>query len=337
MPTIRDVARLAGVSIATVSNVLNGGRQVRPEVRVVVLSAVRELGYIPNRLARSLRSRRTQTLGLIVPDITNPFFSGLVKAIEQTARARGYQVLLSSSEEDAQIEYDLALALASRQVDGMIVIPTQDSPKYLLRLSEKTPVVLLDRIGGEDCLDRVGIDNIQAAHHGTQYLISQGHRRIMLLISTLELANIRERVEGYRQALAEAGLPLDPRLVVPCGRGADTAQVVAGVITKYQPSAIFAATNRLSLVAVQAIRELGLAFPQQISLLGFDDFEWSTLLQPYLSAVKQPLEQMGRTACDLLLERLAGMRSEPKRVLLPYTLAIRQSVAPLVGATPGRR
>jgi LacI family transcriptional regulator len=337
MPTIRDVARLAGVSIATVSNVLNGGRQVRPEVRVVVLSAVRELGYIPNRLARSLRSRRTQTLGLIVPDITNPFFSGLVKAIEQTARARGYQVLLSSSEEDAQIEYDLALALASRQVDGMIIIPTQDSPKYLLRLSEKTPVVLLDRIGGEDCLDRVGIDNIQAAHHGTQYLISQGHRRIMLLISTLELANIRERVEGYRQALAEAGLPLDPRLVVPCGRGADTAQVVAGVITKYQPSAIFAATNRLSLVAVQAIRELGLAFPQQISLLGFDDFEWSTLLQPYLSAVKQPLEQMGRTACDLLLERLAGMRSEPKRVLLPYTLAIRQSVAPLVGATLGRR
>jgi LacI family transcriptional regulator len=159
----------------------------------------------------------------------------------------------------------------------------------------------------------------------------------MLLISTLELANIRERVEGYRQALAEAGLPLDPRLVVPCGRGADTAQVVAGVITKYQPSAIFAATNRLSLVAVQAIRELGLAFPQQISLLGFDDFEWSTLLQPYLSAVKQPLEQMGRTACDLLLERLAGMRSEPKRVLLPYTLAIRQSVAPLVGATLGRR
>jgi LacI family transcriptional regulator len=335
MPTIRDVARLAGVSVATVSNVLNGGRPVRPEVRAVVLSAVRELGYIPNRLARGLRSRRSQTLGLIVPDITNPFFSGLVKAIEHSARAEGYQVLLSSSEEDARIEYDLALA--SRQVDGMIVIPTQDSPRYLLRLSEKTPVVLLDRIGGEDCLDRVGIDNIQAAHHGTQYLISQGHRRIMLLISTLELANIRERVEGYRQALAEAGLPLDPRLVVPCGRGADTAQVVAGVITKYQPSAIFAATNRLSLVAVQAIRELGLAFPQQISLLGFDDFEWSTLLQPYLSAVKQPLEQMGRTACDLLLERLAGMRSEPKRVLLPYTLAIRQSVAPLVGATLGRR
>jgi len=331
MPTIRDVARLAGVSIATVSNVLNGGRQVRPEVRVVVLSAVRELGYIPNRLARSLRSRRTQTLGLIVPDITNPFFSGLVKAIEQTARARGYQVLLSSSEEDAQIEYDLALA--SRQVDGMIVIPTQDSPKYLLRLSEKTPVVLLDRIGGEDCLDRVGIDNIQAAHHGTQYLISQGHRRIMLLISTLELANIRERVEGYQRALAEAGLQPDPQLVVACGRGADAAQVVAGAIARRQPSAIFAATNRLSLVAVQAIRELRLAFPQQISLLGFDDFEWSTLLQPYLSTVKQPLEQMGRTACELLLERLAGERSEPRRILLPHTLAVRQSVAPLVGVT----
>jgi LacI family transcriptional regulator len=268
-----------------------------------------------------------------VPDITNPFFSGLVKAIEHSARAEGYQVLLSSSEEDARIEYDLALALASRQVDGMIVIPTQDSPRYLLRLSEKTPVVLLDRIGGEDCLDRVGIDNIQAAHHGTQYLISQGHRRIMLLISTLELANIRERVEGYQRALAEAGLQPDPQLVVACGRGADAAQVVAGVITKYQPSAIFAATNRLSLVAVQAIRELGLAFPQQISLLGFDDFEWSTLLQPYLSAVKQPLEQMGRTACELLLERLAGERSEPRRILLPHTLAVRQSVAPLVGVT----
>jgi len=331
MPTIRDVARLAGVSVATVSNVLNGGRPVRPEVRAVVLSAVRELGYIPNRLARGLRSRRSQTLGLIVPDITNPFFSGLVKAIEHSARAEGYQVLLSSSEEDARIEYDLALA--SRQVDGMIVIPTQDSPRYLLRLSEKTPVVLLDRIGGEDCLDRVGIDNIQAAHHGTQYLISQGHRRIMLLISTLELANIRERVEGYQRALAEAGLQPDPQLVVACGRGADAAQVVAGAIARRQPSAIFAATNRLSLVAVQAIRELRLAFPQQISLLGFDDFEWSTLLQPYLSTVKQPLEQMGRTACELLLERLAGERSEPRRILLPHTLAVRQSVAPLVGVT----
>jgi len=333
MPTIRDVARLAGVSVATVSNVLNGGRPVRPEVRAVVLSAVRELSYIPNRLARGLRSRRSQTLGLIVPDITNPFFSGLVKAIEHSARAEGYQVLLSSSEEDARIEYDLALALASRQVDGMIVIPTQDSPRYLLRLSEKTPVVLLDRIGGEDCLDRVGIDNIQAAHHGTQYLISQGHRRIMLLISTLELANIRERVEGYQRALAEAGLQPDPQLVVACGRGADAAQVVAGAIARRQPSAIFAATNRLSLVAVQAIRELRLAFPQQISLLGFDDFEWSTLLQPYLSTVKQPLEQMGRTACELLLERLAGERSEPRRILLPHTLAVRQSVAPLVGVT----
>ncbi|MDW8092006.1 MAG: LacI family DNA-binding transcriptional regulator [Meiothermus sp.] len=329
MPTIRDVARLAGVSIATVSNALSGGRHVSPQVREAVLAAVRELGYVPNRLARSLRNRRSQTIGLIVPDITNPFFSSLVKSIEQAARARGYQVLLCSSEEDALLEYDLALALISRQVDGMIVIPTQDAPRYLQRIGEKTPVVLLDRIGGEDGLDRVGVDNLQAARRGTEYLLSQGHRRILLLISTLELANIRERVEGYQAALEAAGIGFDERWVVPCGRGADTARVVEKAIQKYRPSAIFAATNRLSLVAVQAIRNLNLPFPERISLLGFDDFEWSTLLQPYLSTVRQPLEEMGQRAIQLLLERLEGVRSGPARVLLPCELAVRESVAPV--------
>jgi len=128
MATIKDVAKLAGVSIATVSNVLNGGRYVSPELRSAVLQAVRTLGYVPNGVAQSLRSRKTQTLGLIVPDITNPFFSGLVQALERSARDRGYQMLLCNSEENAELEFDLALALASRQVDGLIVIPTQDSP-----------------------------------------------------------------------------------------------------------------------------------------------------------------------------------------------------------------
>lgn len=215
MATIKDVAKLAGVSIATVSNVLNGGRYVSPELRSAVLQAVRTLGYVPNGVAQSLRSRKTQTLGLIVPDITNPFFSGLVQALERSARDRGYQMLLCNSEENAELEFDLALALASRQVDGLIVIPTQDSPEYLRKLkADGLPVVLLDRIGGEDDLDRVGVDNFQAARVGTEFLIRQGHREILLLVSTLELSNIRDRAEGYRQALAAAGIPQDPQWVI---------------------------------------------------------------------------------------------------------------------------
>ncbi|MBF6595373.1 MAG: LacI family DNA-binding transcriptional regulator [Thermaceae bacterium] len=325
MPTIKDVAKLAGVSIATVSNVLSGGRYVSPQLRGTVLSAVRALGYMPNGVAQSLRSRRTQTLGLIVPDITNPFFSGLVKAIERTARTRGYQVLLSSSEENPDLELGLTLSLASRQVDGLIVIPTQDSPEYLRQLG--LPVVLLDRIGGQDGFDRVGVDNIGAARQGTEFLLSQGHRRILLLASTLELSNIRERVEGYRQALQGAHLEYDPQLVVACGREATSIKVALEAVQKHCPSALFAATNRLSLVAVQAIRELGLGFPREISLLGFDDFEWSTLLEPYLSTVVQPLEALGAAACELLLERLAEPLRPPQRVLLPCDLAVRQSVA----------
>jgi LacI family transcriptional regulator len=329
MPTIKDVAKLAGVSIATVSNVLSGERYVSPQLRKAVMKAVRSLGYMPNGVAQSLRSRKTQALGLIVPDITNPFFSGLVKAIERSARLKGYQVLLSSSEESPELEFDLALTLASRQVDGLIVIPTQDSPKYLLELGEKMPVLLLDRISGSSRLDQVGVDNLEAARKGTELLLSQGHRRILLLVSTLELSNIRERVEGYKQALKAARIKPDPKLVIPCGREATATRVVVNAIQKYRPTAIFAATNRLSLVAVQAIRELELEFPGQISLLGFDDFEWSTLLQPYLSTVKQPLEQLGERACELLLERLEGKLTRPQKVLLPCDLAIRNSVAPV--------
>lgn len=325
MPTIKDVAKLAGVSIATVSNVLSGGRYVSPGLRGAVLGAVRTLGYVPNGVAQSLRSRRTQTLGLIVPDITNPFFSGLVGAIERSAREKGYQVLLSSAEENPDLEFDLALALASRQVDGLIVIPTQDSPEYLPRLG--LPIVLLDRVGGRDGFDRVGVDNAQAAHKGTEFLLSQGHRKILLLVSTLELSNIRERFEGYQQALEGANIRYDPELVIACGRELASVPAALGAIRNHHPTAIFAATNRLSLVGVQAIRELGLAFPGEISLLGFDDFEWSTLLEPYLTTVVQPLEALGTAACELLVERLRDPRRPPQTVLLPCDLAVRQSVA----------
>lgn len=327
MATIKDVAKLAGVSIATVSNVLNGGRYVSPELRSAVLQAVRTLGYVPNGVAQSLRSRKTQTLGLIVPDITNPFFSGLVQTLERSARDRGYQMLLCNSEENAELEFDLALALASRQVDGLIVIPTQDSPPYLRKLkADGLPVVLLDRIGGDDDLDRVGVDNFQAAWVGTEFLIRQGHRQILFLVSTLELSNIRDRAEGYRQALEAAGIPHDPAWVIECGVDLPSLEAVLEAIQQHRPSAIFASTNRLSLLAVQAIRRLWLRFPEEISLLGFDDFEWSTLLEPYLSAVVQPIEALGARACQILLERLKGDTRPPWRVLLPCELAVRQSV-----------
>lgn len=325
MPTIKDVAKLAGVSIATVSNTLNGGRYVSPPLRSAVLSAVRSLGYVPNGVARSLRRRHTQTLGFLVPDITNPFFSGLVKAVERAARKQGYQVLLSSSEENPELEFDLTLALASRQVDGLIAVPTGDSTEYLEHLG--LPVVLLDRIGRSESLDRIGVNNAQAAQTGTEYLLAQGHRRILLLVSTLELANIRERVEGYRRALEAAHLPYHPEWVVACGREANSVEAAITAIQTHCPTALFAATNRLSLIAVRAIRHLRLAFPEEISLLGFDDFEWSTLLEPYLTTVVQPLEAMGSAALELLLARIKDNDRPPQTLLLPCELAVRQSVA----------
>jgi len=329
-PTIRDVAARAGVATATVSNVLTGKRQVAEDRRRRVLEAVAALGYRPNQMAASLRRQQTRTIGIVVPDLTNPFFSGLVHRIEELAAEGDYQILLVGSNEDSRQEAARVHALLARRIDGLIVAPARDDGASFAPLAaEMPPTVLVDRAFGLAGFDTVAADNAEACHRGCRHLLALGHRDIAFLASSCELANMRDRVTGYRRALAEAGAAGRERLVT----GGFSIEGCRAAIEQElrradRPSAIFAASYEATLGAIKAIRALDLGFPKDVSLLGFDDSDWMTALRPYVSTIVQPIEEMAVRAWRLLIARLGGQGGAPARVRLPCTLQIRESTRP---------
>lgn len=340
MAGIREVAKRAGVSIATVSYVLNGKRNVSPEVREAVLKAVQEVHYVPNVVAKSLRERRTKTLGCIVPDISNPFFASLIKAFESAARHKGFRVVVGNTEENERVEEDLMYNLLARKVEGIALVPTRNSLSYLQLLRERVPIVIVDRLTADDTFDAVGAQNEEGAYRATTFLLEQGHRRILFLVSDLTLVNIQERLNGYRRAHLERKLPLKPASIVECGRvtRSQTQEYVTQALETLRPTAVIAATNRLTLVALEAARRLGLSIPRDLSLVGFDDFEWSSLLDPPLTVVAQPVEAMGQEAFRVLLDRITYGEASPQpfNVRLPCTLVVRGSTLPRA-SSEGRR
>ena len=327
VPTMRDVAERAGVAPATVSNVLSGRRQVRPELRERVTAAIAATGYRPNQLASSLRRMRTDTVGIVVPDLTNPFFAALVHRLEDLAAEDGYQILLVGSNEDETRENDRLQTLLSRQIDGLIMVPARDetAARHTNRL-RLPPTVLMDRGFGHADFDTVTADNLDAAARGCAHLIALGHRDIAFVVTSPTLDNMRERIDGYRAALAAAGLTEHARILA----GGFTIEGCRGVIEQEllraePPSAIFAATYVATLGAVKAIRALDLDFPGEVSLLGFDDTDWMTVLRPYLSTVAQPVAAMADAAWSLLRERLIDRQGPCRHLRLPCTLAVRES------------
>jgi LacI family transcriptional regulator len=327
VPTMRDVAERAGVAPATVSNVLSGRRQVRQELRDRVTAAIAATGYRPNQLASSLRRMRTDTVGIVVPDLTNPFFAALVHRLEDLAAEDGYQILLCGSNEDEAREEDRVRTLLSRQIDGLIMAPARDETAALrAHRARLPPTVLMDRGFGQADFDTVTADNTDAAARGCAHLLDLGHRDIAFVVTSPDLDNMRERIAGYRAALAAAGLADRARIVA----GGFTIEGCRGVIEQEllraePPSAIFAATYVATLGAVKAIRALDLDFPGAVSLLGFDDTDWMTVLRPFLSVIAQPVPAMADAAWSLLRERL-GDRQGPRRHLrLPCKLTIRES------------
>lgn len=330
VPTIRDVAALAGVSTATVSNVLSGSRYVGPERRGRVKEAIDELGYRPNGIAASLRSQRTRIIGIVVPDIVNAFFSSFVQHIEELAAGSGYQIILVSTNEDADQERERMNALLSRRVDGLIVIPVGDQFETRSDIqSQGVSMVVVDRGGQLTEFDTIAADNVTAAREGTRHLIGLGHTNIAMVVSIPTLDNIQGRIKGYEDALAEAGLQ-DRAQIVVGGVTVESSRmaVVQCLRQPDRPSAVFAGTNVIALGAIHAIRDLDLDFPREISLLGFDDFEWMTVLKPYISTIRQPTDEMAAHAWRLLTDRLAHKRRDVARVRLRCTLRARESTAP---------
>jgi LacI family transcriptional regulator len=338
-PTIRDVADRAGVATATVSNVLTGKRQVAEDRRRLVLEAVAALGYRPNHMAASLRRRHTRTVGIVVPDLTNPFFGSLVHRIEELAAERDYQILLVGSNHDGRQEGARIQALLARRIDGLIVASTRDDgASFGAFAAQLPPTVLVDRAFGLAGFDTVAADNAEACYRGCRHLLELGHRDIALLGTSSDLANMRERIAGYRRALAEAGAAPRERVVL----GGFSIEGCRGAIEQElrradRPSAVFAASYDATLGAIKAIRALDLAFPENVSLLGFDDSDWMTALRPYVSAIAQPIEKMAVKAWRLLIARLGGEDGAPARILLPCTLQIRESTRRPAAAARDRR
>ena len=328
--TMRDVAKRAGVAPATVSNVLNGRRPVADSLRQVVLDAVQDLGYERNQLAASLRLKRTRSIGIVVPDLTNPFFAELVRHLEEIAARHDFQILLVDSNEEPTREAARIRALLARRIDGLVMAPTTDDVSCLGAARRHPPTVLIDRGLDLPGFDSVGADNVEACYRGCRHLLDLGHKNIALLVTIPDLGNIRDRIEGYRRALAEHGYADRERVVIG---GATIEGCRAAIESELRgggrPTAIFAAAYVATLGAIQAIRAIDLAFPEDVSLLGFDDFDWMTVLRPYVSTIRQPVAELASHAWKLLMSRCEDNRGEQHaRIRLPCTLEVRESTRP---------
>jgi LacI family transcriptional regulator len=339
VPTIRDVAARAGVATATVSNVLTGRRPVADGLRRVVLAAVQELGYERNHLAASLRLQRTRSVGIVVPDLTNPFFAELVRQIEEAAARSGFQILLVDSNEEPSREAARIRALLARRIDGLVMAPTTDSVTCLGADRRHPPTILIDRGLDLAGFDSVGADNVEACYRGCRHLLELGHKEIALLVTVRDLANIRDRIAGYRRALAEYACADRDRVII----GGAAIEGCRAAIEPHlrgsgRPTAVFAAAYVATLGAIQAIRAVDLAFPEDVSLLGFDDFDWMTVLRPYVSTMRQPVAEMASHAWTLLMSRCEQDGAEEHaRLRLPCTLEVRESTRPPSSVAARRR
>ncbi|MFB7599945.1 LacI family DNA-binding transcriptional regulator [Streptomyces sp. NPDC056160] len=337
MPTMADVARSAGVSVATVSHVLNGTRPVLPHTRQAVLDAVEQLGYTPNGLARSLVTARTRSIGLAVSAISNPYFTEILQGVEAGALEQGYSLLIADPHDDPAHERKVAQLLHERRVDGMIVAASARPHGLVAYLTRHAvPTVFLDRLvrtGPETAsseaphFDQVCADSAEPTARLVGHLAGLGHRRIGLVAGLPGLSTTRERITGYRHGLAAAGLPHDERLVVHGDSAAEGAQraTAALLALAVPPTALVTANNAMTIGALRALRELDLSVPGDIALCCFDDFDWADLFSPRLTAIAQPGRELGARSVQLLLDRLAAPDRPARTVRLPCTFVHRTS------------
>ncbi|MDQ3869991.1 MAG: LacI family transcriptional regulator [Chloroflexota bacterium] len=332
MSTISDVARRAGVSTMTVSRAINRSGNVSPHTRARVERAVDELGYVPNALARQLRSSRTKTLALVLSDITNPFFTTIARGVEDAARKRDFGVMYCNTDESEQEEIEYLQVLIERRIDGVLLVPSSTSGASVRLLREhEVPVVVLDRRVRARRVDTVRCDSVGGASLLVRHLLELGHRRIGILTGRRTVSTSVDRVTGCQRALAEAGLELDRRLVHygEFNQAAGFRMAQRLLATSPPPTAIFAANNFIAFGAIRALREAGLRVPDDMSVVAFDDLPPEWAIDPFLTVVAQPAYEIGQRGAELLLGRLAhDDASEPSTMVLPSKLIVRRSTAP---------
>jgi LacI family transcriptional regulator len=326
--TIRDVAARAGVSTATVSRVLAGQNGVGKKVRALVSAAVQELAYQPNRLARDLRVGLRKVVGVIIPDLQNPFLTSVVHGIEAVLCREGYSLLLGHSDGLAEREQTHLAVLRGEGAAGLILIPNNGpEANYESLRAWNIPVVAVDRTPRGLSVDLVRSNNQEAMCEATRHLLSHGYREIGFINGPAEISVAQERLAGYMDALREASLIPRSSLIIHSNfrqEGGHAAMCQLLNLSK-PPRAVLIGNNLMTLGALQAIDEQGLQIPDEIGVLGFDDMPWATSLRPPLTAVAQPAEEIGRTAAQLLMERLNDPGRIARQVILPATLVVRAS------------
>lgn len=332
---IEDVARQAGVSTATVSRVLSGKPYVSDDLRERVMDAVNNLNYRPSRVARSLRVQRSSIIGLIVSDIQNPFFTAVVRAVEDTAYQQKYSVFLCNSDEDTEKETMYLELMVAEHVAGVILSPTLGQNDIYRHLAEAgVPAVAIDRRVTNVEIDSVLVDNLGGALAVVRHLLEMGHRRIGAVIGTPASSTGEERLRGYAQALQSYGIAVEPELIrTGMPRIAGGHEFTNELLSlPNPPTALFTGNNLLTIGALSAIHQRGLRIPEDIALAAFDEMEWTAFVRPALTVVAQPTYDLGRIAVELLLQRMEDPDRPHQEVVLPPTVRIRESTSRRVAA-----
>ncbi len=326
--TIADVARACGVGTMTVSRVINGKKHVSEEMALRVEEAIARLNYQPNEAARTLKGRTSRTIGLIVPSLSDPFFSQCAHAVQQVAAEQGYMTMLFACEANRSVEAEELSQMRARNIAGILIVPSSENSLEQLQELRRSgmPVVMIDRTFAGIDAGEVMVENLEGAFRATNHLIDHGHRRILCVGYDREYNSIGERIEGYKKAMQTAGLSQQYILVkrgVPIGP-----KVVASLRSAKPPSAVFTLNNVTSVAVLSALKREEIRIPQQLAIIGFDDFELASLLAVPLTAVRQPATELGRHATRMLIDSLRtgnGGERMTSRIVLPTELILRQS------------
>jgi LacI family transcriptional regulator len=326
--TITDVAREAGVSVSTVSHVVNGTRHVNPDTMALVRNAIDHLGFVPNAVARSLARSTTDAVGIAISISTNYYFNDIVSSIERACAELGQLVFLCDTQNDPVLELKVVRELVQRRVDGVIIAPSADPENRAIEFltAAKMPFVLVDRLTSTKA-DGVCLQNRHAMETLVDHLVGHGHTRIGLIAGEPGFRSTLERVEGYMRALKKHGIAPDDALI---HAGNATSEIARGSANKLfalpnRPTAIASGNNLATIGIMKAVHDAGLRIPQDLALIGFDDFEWADCFEPRLTVIAQPSEQIGQRAAELLAERIKQPDAPPKSIRLPPTLVLRRS------------
>jgi Transcriptional regulators len=336
-PTLEEVAKLAGVSRSTVSRVVNQHPNVRPEVRERVWEVIRKTGYQPHAAARSLATRRTRVIGLIIPQavttlFTDPYFPILIRGVADACNAHNYHLMLSLFSrrrvQESRARQDLLYqqVLRGRYLDGVVVSSAPlDDPIFPRLLEDGVPFIIVGRYPHERA-NYVDVDNVARARMAVEHLLRLGHERVATITGPLNMCSGQDRLEGYRQALAARGIPVDEDLIAEGDFTEQGGQAAMRRLLPHRPTAVFAASDMMAVGAIKVLREAGLRVPEDVAVVGFDDIPLASMVEPPLTTVRQPIEQLGSMAVELLVSLMENPGEETvHRVVLPTELVIRAS------------